>query len=351
MYGAIIGDVIGSPYEHHNIKTKDFPLFSDQSRLTDDSVMTIAVAEAIMNYFDFDNGSEDLMPQENQDLLKDRFYIGLRKWGLKYPNAGYGGSFRRWLSEGGEPYNSWGNGSAMRVSSVAWLFDDIENVRKAAAISASVTHNHPEGIKGAECIASAVFLARDGWLKKDISDYIIREFGYDISRTCDDIRPSYSFDVSCQGSVPQAIIAFMDGISFEDVVRNAVSLGGDSDTIAAMAGSIAHAYYGVPSDLRRSIEAMLTVEQLRVLERYYDCGCKRTVKGNITGRIRPFAYKYLPPQDQEIAKYYAESLDIYKTAEAFNEDIDRIIKIAELLKEYSRGIHHTRVRPLRDYLE
>ena len=259
MYGAILGDIIGSPYEWHNVKTKDFPLFSGRSRFTDDSVMTLAVAKAFL----------DAGLDASEEELKRSICAVMPEVGRHYPDCGYGGRFRRWIMTGDTtPYNSFGNGSAMRVSSAAWLYHDIASVRAAARISASVSHNHPEGIKGAESVASAIFLARAGKSKAEIRDYIEREFGYDLSRTCDAIRPNYRFDVTCQGSVPEAIIAFLEGESFEDVLRSAVSLGGDSDTIACIAGSIAEAFYGVPEELKAACRRRLTPNLLEILERF-----------------------------------------------------------------------------------
>ena len=352
MYGAIAGDFIGSPYEHHNIKTKDFPLFSEESRLTDDSVMTIAVADALIAFFEYDNGTKDMSGDSDREALKNRFYLGFRKWGLRYPNAGYGGAFYKWLHTGGDPYNSWGNGSAMRVSPVAWYFEDIKVVREVARISAEITHNHPEGTKGAEAIASAVFMARKGFLKKDIKEYITTEFGYDLSKTIDQIRPDYTFDVSCQGSVPQAISAFIDGIDFEDVVRNAVSVGGDSDTIASMAGAIAAAYYGMNRRIMTHVSLALTSDQLEVWNKNVNWQGERVSSGNITGYVWPGAYRDLPEEDRIIGKNYTEIRDVHKTAEAFNESVERVTKIAETIKEISSGHHHRRNRyKLRDYLE
>ena len=352
MYGAIAGDFIGSPYEHHNIKTKDFPLFSEESRLTDDSVMTIAVADALITFFEYDNGTKDLSGDSDREALKNRFYLGFRKWGMHYPNAGYGGAFYKWLHTGGDPYNSWGNGSAMRVSPVAWYFEDINVVREAARISAEITHNHPEGIKGAEAIASAVFMARKGFLKKDIKEYITTEFGYDLSKTIDQIRPDYTFDVSCQGSVPQAIRAFIDGIDFEDVVRNAVSIGGDSDTIACMAGAIAAAYYGMNRRIMTHVRLTLTSDQLEVWNKNADRQGERVSSGSIAGYVWPGAYRDLPEEERIIGKHYTEVKDVYKTAEAFNESVERVTKIAKTIKELSSGHHHRRNRyKLRDYLE
>lgn len=270
MLGAIYGDIIGSRFEWYNIKSKEFKLIHRGSRFTDDSVMTIAVAEAIMDYFDLDHGTGDLFNETEAVKLRTRVIQSLKKWGRRYPRAGYGGTFIKWLqSEDTEPYYSWGNGSAMRVSSAGWVFDDLDTTRKAAQITAEVTHNHPHGLAGAEAVASAIFLARTGHDKAEIKDYIVKEFGYDLDRTLDEIRPRYSFDVSCQGSVPEAIIAFMEGKDLIDTIRNAVSIGGDSDTIAAMAGSIAEAYYGLESsETPEGIMDLLNPDQIEVIERF-----------------------------------------------------------------------------------
>ena len=253
MLGAIIGDIIGSPYEWHNINTKEFRLFRRRSRFKDDSVMTIAVAEALLI-------AKNRGLLEDEAAVKELLIDAMHKWGNEYPNAGYGGSFIKWLAlDSAEPYNSWGNGSAMRVSPAGWMADDLEGTRRLARWTAEVTHNHPEGVKGAESVASAIFLARTGCSKAEIKEYVVTEFGYDLDRTCDEIRPDYEFDVSCQGSVPEAIIAFLEGEDFEDVIRNAVSLGGDSDTIAAMAGSIAEAFYEIPAWIE--MEAMSRMDE------------------------------------------------------------------------------------------
>lgn len=264
MYGAILGDIIGEPYEWHNLKSKVFPLFGVHADFTDDSVMTIAVAQALMMAGEC--GSTD-----DEKVTKDLIIDCMHKWGRMYPNAGYGGRFLQWLKyKDREPYNSWGNGSAMRVSSVGWLYDDLDTVRKIAGWTAEVTHNHPKGVKGAESVAAAIFLARNGSSKEEIKEYVVKEFGYDLDRTCDEIRPGYKFDVSCQGSVPEAMTAFMEGNDFEDVIRNAISLGGDSDTLAAIAGSIAEAYYGVPDELKRRCEQILTKELKEVVLEFAD---------------------------------------------------------------------------------
>ena len=260
MYGAILGDIIGSPFEFDmGGKTKDFPLFCDDSCFTDDTVMTIAVAEAFL----------DMNLAENADVTFDRLCDYLRKWGRRYPDAGYGLRFNRWLREPvAKPYNSFGNGSAMRVSSVAWLFDDLEKTLAMAGLSASVTHDHPEGIKGAKAIAAAIYLARTGSTKAEIKAYIEEHFQYDLGRTCDQIRPTYHHVESCQETVPEAITAFLEGESFEDVIRTAVSLGGDCDTLTCIAGSIAEAFYGVPEELKAECRSRLTEDLLEVLLRF-----------------------------------------------------------------------------------
>ena len=260
MYGAILGDIIGSPYEFdRGSKTKDVPLFSGRSEFTDDTVMTIAVADAFL----------PVQPEMEDEVIRQRVVAKMQKYGRLYPHAGYGGRFRHWLRDRHpQPYNSWGNGSAMRVSSVGWLYNDLETVRRMARLSAEVTHNHPEGIKGAEATASAIFLARTGSTKDEIKAYIQENFHYDISRTCDEIRPGYRHVESCQETVPEAIMAFLEGKSFEDVIRMAVSLGGDCDTLTCIAGSIAEAFYGVPEELKAECRKRLPENLLKVLDRF-----------------------------------------------------------------------------------
>lgn len=264
MYGAIVGDIAGSWYEGRDSVDKHFEMFGKMNRITDDTVMTVAIGEAFMFFLrDYypniystcgksNNVKSEIIEEEQYEELKKVIVKNMVFWGNKFPNAGYGGRFRKWLRYNPKPYNSWGNGSAMRVSPVGWMFEDIETTRKMAAVQAEVSHNHPEGLKGAEAIATAIYLARKGESKEYIRQYVETEFGYDVSRTCNEIRPEYTFNVSCQGSVPEAIVAFLDSNDFEDAVRNAVSLGGDTDTIGAMAGSIAEAYYGVPEDLKEA---------------------------------------------------------------------------------------------------
>jgi ADP-ribosylglycohydrolase len=248
MLGAIAGDVIGSVYEHHRIKTTAFPLFQANSRFTDDTVLTVAVADAILRQADYAET--------------------LKSFGRRYPNAGYGSSFRGWLTAAeSKPYNSWGNGSAMRVSPVGFAFSTVERVLIEAERTAAVSHNHPEGIKGAQAAALAVFLARRGASKEDIRAGIAARFGYDLRRTVDGIRPGYTFDSSCQGSVPEALVAFLDSTSYEDAVRQAISLGGDSDTLACIAGGIAQAFYReIPAPIVREVRDRLPEEFLQVID-------------------------------------------------------------------------------------
>ena len=260
MYGAILGDMIGSPYEFgRGEKTKDFPLFSKASGFTDDSVMTLAVAKGFMD-----------APEDAEDeKIKESIAASMRRFGRLYPNAGYGGGFYRWLRmPDSKPYGSFGNGSAMRVSSAAWFFEGLEEVRHAARLSAEVTHNHPEGIKGAEATTAVIYLARTGKSKEEIRAYAEKEFAYDLSRTLADIRPGYRHVETCQETVPEAITAFLEGESFEDVIRNAVSLGGDADTLGAIAGSMAEGYYGVPEELRIECGKRLPAPLRAVLEEF-----------------------------------------------------------------------------------
>jgi len=259
MIGAILGDMIGAPYEFDmGKKTKDFPLFGQRSEFTDDSVMTVAVADALM----------DTIGQTDEEI-RAALTASMQMWGRRYPDAGYGTMFYRWLREAKpEPYGSYGNGSAMRVSSAGWLYDTLEETRHIARLTAEVTHNHPEGIKGAEATATAIFLARTGSGKEDIRNYIVQEFGYDLSRTCDEIRPGYHHVESCQKTVPEAITAFLEGNGFEDVIRTAVSLGGDCDTLTCIAGGIAEALYGVPPEMDKECRRRLPEDMIEVLERF-----------------------------------------------------------------------------------
>ena len=250
MIGAIAGDIIGSVFERHPIKTTSFPLFSKSSRFTDDTVLSLAVADAILNKIDY--------------------ATALKSYGRKYPNAGYGMSFYSWMqSPETKPYNSWGNGSAMRVSPVGFAFDSTEDVLSEAERTAIVTHNHPEGIKGAQATALAILLARQGAGKEEIRKQIGHRFSYDLDRSLDEIRPSYFFDVSCQRSVPESIIAFLESKDFEDAVRLAISLGGDSDTMGCIAGGIAHAYYGkIPLKIIDQVKLRLPQEFMLIVDQF-----------------------------------------------------------------------------------
>ncbi len=258
MLGAIAGDIIGSVYEYEGIKTEDFPLFSPHSDFTDDSVLTIALADSILTGADY-----------TQNLIK---------YTAAYPGRGYGGSFIRWAESGDtRPYNSWGNGSAMRVSPVGFAYNDLETVLAEAKKSAEVTHNHPEGIKGAQATAAAVFLARTGKSKAEIKDYIKQTFGYDLNPTLAQIRPHYTYDVSCQGTVPPAVIAFLESENYEDAVRKAVSLGGDADTLACITGGIAEAFYGeVPQEIKDKVFELLDEKLAGVVREFYE---KYNIKG------------------------------------------------------------------------
>ena len=274
MLGAIIGDVVGSVYEWNNIKTKEFPFFREDCFFTDDTVMTCAVAEAIMN------GGQ-----------KDNFIDAMKKYGRMYPNADYGARFNRWLmTDNRDPYNSFGNGSAMRVSPCAWFVDATTEelpaeVKRLAQLSSEVTHNHPEGIKGAMATADAIYMCRyffGGYasdkgklnsvnpeeIKRRIKEHIEKEYGYDLSKTLDEIRPTYRFNETCQDTVPQAIVAFLESTDFEDAIRNAISLGGDSDTLAAITGSIAEAAYGIPEWIKDKAYSYLDEPLKEVLRRW-----------------------------------------------------------------------------------
>ena len=256
MLGAIIGDTVGSVYEFNNIKTTNFPLFDPQCNYTDDSIMTMAVAQWLLTD-----------PQHGMDTLETIFLDFAKKYPC--PMGGYGGGFSRWLFHpealgdyGGRdfkpgtrhPYNSFGNGAAMRCSANGWMFDTLEETERVAGLSAAITHNHPEGIKGAQSTSAAIFMARHGASKEEIREYISAKYGYNLNRTCDEIRPIYDWDSSCQGTVPEAMIAFMDSTDFESAIRLAVSLGGDSDTLACITGGIAEALYkDIPDDIALKI--------------------------------------------------------------------------------------------------
>ncbi len=250
MLGAIAGDIIGSVYEAAPIKTKDFPLFSPSSCFTDDTVLTVALADAILN---------------------DREYGSvMKRYVRRYPDAGYGGSFFHWaLSSDSPAYNSFGNGAAMRISPAGWAYDTLKESLERARDFTEITHNHPEGIKGAQAVTAAIYLARAGRSKEEISEHIETSFHYDLSRPLDEIRPRYAFDVSCQGTVPPAIRAFLESRDFEDAIRNAVSLGGDSDTLACITGGIAEAFYaGVPQPIAERVAEMIDRDLSDIVARF-----------------------------------------------------------------------------------
>ncbi len=256
MLGAIVGDVVGRPFEFDRKReiahSKKFPLVSEESCATDDTVMTLAVADAVMRTFPKKGDSAD-DAEFRANVIKS-----MQSWGKKYPRAGYGSRFYDWLYEANpKPYGSWGNGSAMRVSPVGWAFESLWEVEHFAGISAEVSHNHPEGIKGAQATAGAIFLARTGHSKAEIKTYITTRYGYNLNRTLDEIRPKYRHVESCQETVPEAIIAFLEGKDFEDVVRCAVSLSGDSDTLTAIAASIAEGFYEIPDEISEMVMAKL----------------------------------------------------------------------------------------------
>lgn len=251
LLGAIAGDVIGSVYEFCPCKNTNFNLFLDYSEYTDDTVMTVANADWL--------------------LTGDSLLGIMQDYGNRYPTAGYGGMFYNWLkSRDPKPYNSWGNGSAMRVSPVGWAFDTLEETLEAAKQSAEVTHNHPEGIKGAQATAACIYLARTGKSKQEIKEYVEKTFGYNLSRTCDEIRPTYQFNESCQETVPESIIAFLESSDYESAIRLAVSMGGDADTMGAITGGIAEAFYGgVPEHIKAEVVQRLPNEFIEVMHKFY----------------------------------------------------------------------------------
>ena len=254
MLGAIIGDICGSVYEHRPFKTgfpDEVPLINTDACFTDDSVLTVATAEAI--------------------LLQQDYATAYKKWGRRFPNAGYGGSFYHWMmQDSNEPYNSWGNGSAMRVSPIGWAYDTLNETLTEAKRSAEVTHDHPEGIKGAQSVAAAIYMARNGASKQEIKQYIETSFGYNLDVATQEIWPVYYFEVSCQGSVPESIISFLESHNYEHAIKIAISLGGDSDTMACIAGSIAEAFYRkIPQDLIDYARQKLTQEMLDVIDHFF----------------------------------------------------------------------------------
>ncbi len=262
MLGAIVGDIVGSVYEFAPTKSVNFSLLTPWSSFTDDTVMTLAVAKWLM---------------EDEAHTPHYLTCCMQELGNRYPGAGYGGNFMNWLREDEpQPYNSWGNGSGMRVSPVGLYAKTLDEALALAALTASVSHNHPEGIKGAQAIATSMFLCRQGKSKAGIKEYVEQTFFYNLDRSIADIRPRYEFDVSCQGSVPEAILAFLEGNSFEEVIRLAISLGGDSDTIACMAGSIAACYYEIPESIKDKCRDLLPDDLLEIMDRFLNKIKERT---------------------------------------------------------------------------
>ena len=256
MLGAIIGDIVGSRFEWNNIKTKDFDFFCEDCSFTDDSVMSIAVAKALIEC------------RGDYQELSDKAVKAMRLLGNRYPDAGYGGFFYQWLTHDNfGPYQSYGNGAAMRVSACGFIAKSLKEAKALAYQVTSVTHDHPEGIKGAEATAVAIYLAKSGSSKEEIKEYIANHY-YNLGFTLESIRPIYGFDVSCQGSVPQAIVAFLEADSFEDTIRNAISIGGDSDTLAAIAGGIAEAYYGIDETIKKQARKYLTSDLLEIIDEF-----------------------------------------------------------------------------------
>lgn len=267
MYGAIIGDIVGSRFEFdRGNKSKEFELFTPQCEFTDDTVMTVAVAEALLN------AGKDA----DEQAIKAELIKSMKKWGQAYPDAGYGARFIDWvLTNDPKPYGSYGNGSGMRVSPAGWLYDTIERTREVARWTSEVTHNHPEGIKGAESTAAAIFLARHGSSMDDIRNYLEAAFGYDLSRSLDVIRPAYHHVEDCMHTMPEAFECFLESESYEDCLRNVVSIGGDTDTLGAIAGGIAEAFWGIPSDLITKADEYLDSVFYEIIERF-----SQTIKTN-----------------------------------------------------------------------
>lgn len=270
MYGAILGDIVGEPYEFSKApRIKTFTLLKPKPVYTDDTVMTVAVAEALTETY-----------EKKDDKIRKALIKSMHKWGGKYPDAGYGGAFWYWLhNKSDKPYGSYGNGSAMRASAAGWFATSLEEAERLGGLTAEVTHNHPEGIKGAQAVASVIYLSRKGRadpnatpesIKAEIKKYVTERYeDYNVSRTCDEIRPTYDFKVSCQETVPEAICAFLEGTSYEDVIRTAVTLGGDCDTLTCIAGGMAEALYGMPDDLRNKAREIIEPEMALVIDKAY----------------------------------------------------------------------------------
>jgi ADP-ribosylglycohydrolase len=304
MLGAIIGDIVGSVYEFANINDKNFPLFSEESKFTDDTVMTVAVADGLMN-------SIGLTDIEAKDEVSKSMY----NFGNAYPYAGYGSMFIRWLEKSnGEAYCSYGNGSAMRVSAAGWLANNLEDALKYAKISALPTHNHPEGIKGAQAIAHAIYLARHGATKTEIKSVMEDDYKYDVSLSISDITKLTHGDEICQITVPESLICFFDGNSFEDVIRNSIAIGGDSDTIAAIAGSVAEAYYGIPESIKDEALPLLDQPLKDVVTRFNNLIAEQNPVSIIyydTGEVKYRGGGYPSEYDQKLIRF-GNGIEYYK---------------------------------------
>ena len=312
MLGAIIGDIVGSRFEWNNIKKKDFELFTEDCKPTDDSTMTLAIAHAILNC------------DENTSHLSADAAIAMRDFGRRYP-YGYGSKFKEWInSPDPHPYNSWGNGAGMRVSPCGWAGSSLDAALALADKVTIITHNHPEGMKGAQAITAAIFLARQGTNKDEIRKHIEENY-YPLNFTLDEIRPEYEFDVSCQGSIPQAIMAFLEADSFEDAIRNAISIGGDSDTIGTMAGSIAEAYYGIPPEIRENVKKYLNEEQLGIISSFEN-------KYGITED------KGFRPQKDVIAEEKSNKKNNFKNVESLQHVVNVVNEAAVAVADTTRVI-------------
>ena len=322
MLGAIIGDISGSRFEWENIKSKDFELLTYRCHPTDDSNMTLAVAQAV------------LQCHGDWGRLSELVITSMRELGHKYPR-GYGGRFKQWLlTDDPQPYGSWGNGSAMRVSPCAWAANSMEEALQLSDAVTEVTHNHPEGMKGARAITAAIFMARQGASMLEIRDHIHKQY-YPLDFTLDQIRPTYEFDVSCQGSVPQAIEAFLESTSFEDAIRNAISIGGDSDTIAAMAGSIAEAYYGIPAEIRNHVLTFLDETQLGILNAFesaYGIALEKKVGSDMTRLVSftPKKASTVPVQEESRQLSMLEAIGTTEQAVASTETETREVAASKL---------------------
>lgn len=298
MYGAIFGDIVGSSYEFRETeKTKLFRLFTEESRFTDDTVMSLAVAKALI----------EAGPSGDEKTVKERLVDNLVNFGRSFPDAGYGKMFKDWfMGENHEPYGSFGNGSAMRVSAAGWLFDSVERTREVARWTAEVTHNDPEAVKGAEAVATVIFLARNDWNNATIQHYIQREFGYELTRSIEDIRKDYEGDATCANTVPQAIRAFLEAEDFEDAIRGAVSLGGDTDTLACMAGSMAEAKFEIPEEFKEEVRDRITPNMGKLLLDYENIVKKLEERRDVLLQIHNFSAEH----SKELLMPVLNALDI-----------------------------------------